>query len=159
MIRCPAVVVRGRLWTLTIATILTVSLLTAGCATTSAPTASVAPDQTQQIESWRRDHRSAFTALGNALVEFGDALTANDWNAIHAACSKASEPSRMMRAALPTPDEKLTAALSGLVDNLDAAIAECPRLNASSDQIDATVFTKHLALMEDQFHVVKEMMK
>jgi hypothetical protein len=145
---------------LTIATILTVSQLTAGCATTSAPTnSSVAPNQAEQIESWRRDHRPAFTALGDALVEFGDALTANDWNAIHAACSKASEPSHTMRAALPTPDEKLTAALSGVVDNLDAAIAECPHLNASSDQIDANLFTKHLSLVGDEFQVVKQIMK
>lgn len=86
-------------------------------------------------------------------------MTAGDWNAIHADCPKASEASNAMSSALPTPDEKLTAALRAMVDNLNAAMTECPQLNATSDQIDASSFTKHLAVVGKQFAVVEGILK
>lgn len=145
------------------ATILATVSLAVGCghpnAASVSSTISASPDQAQQIESWRHDHRSAFTALGTAMSDLGGALTASDWNAIHTDCPKLSAAGQTMRSALPTPDEKLTAALKLIVDNVDAAMVECPKLNASSDAIDANVFVKDLTVVEDQMAVVKGILK
>jgi hypothetical protein len=150
------------------AAILAIVLLTIGCAhpgvtasSSSAPqtNTTAALDHTQQIENWRHSHLSAFTTLGTAMTDLGDAMVANDWNAIHTDCPKLTEATHAMYDALPTPDERLTAALKGLLDNLNAAMIECPSLNASSDGIDANTFITNLAHAAEQFNVIKDIMK
>jgi len=150
------------------AAILAIVLLTVGCAhadvtasSSSAPqtNTTAALDHTQQIENWRHSHLSAFTTLGTAMSDLGDALVANDWNAIHTDCPKLTEATHAMYDALPTPDERLTAALKGLLDNLNAAMIECPSLNASSDRIDANAFITNIEHAAEQFNVIKDILK
>jgi PBP1b-binding outer membrane lipoprotein LpoB len=141
------------------ATILAIALLAAGCGSAVTPATSSAPSHAQLIENWRHDHRSAFTTLGKAMTDLGDALVANDWNAIHPDCAKLTETTHVMRDALPTPDEKLTTALTSLVDHIDAAMIECPSLNADSDAIDANRFITNLKLAQDQQTVIGEILK
>jgi hypothetical protein len=138
-------------------------LLAAGCGSAVTPSISSAPSSAhshaQLIENWRHDHRSAFTTLGKAMTDLGGALVANDWNAIHPDCAKLAETTHVMRDALPTPDEKLTTALTSLVDHIDAAMIECPSLNADSDAIDANRFITNLKLAQDQQTVIGEILK
>jgi len=148
--------------------IVAIVLLTVGCAhagvtagSSSAPqtNTTAALDHTQQIENWRHSHLSAFTTLGTAMSDLGDAMVAGDWNAFYTDCAKLAEATHAMYDALPTPDERLTAALKGLLDNLNAAMIECPSLNASSDRIDANTFITNLAHAAEQFNVIKDIMK
>jgi|SRR5882757_1325602 len=150
------------------ATILAIALVTVGCAqagfTSTSPSAAqthtTAPvDHTQLIENWRHSHRSAFTTLGTALTDLGDALVANDWNAVHADCTKLTQASRAMSDALPTPDDRLSAALKGVLDDFDAAMIECPSLNVSSDRVDANSFITSIQHGMDQMKVVKDILK
>jgi hypothetical protein len=94
------------------AAILAIPLLTVGCAharvtatSSSAPqtNTTAAPDHTLQIENWRHSHLSAFTTLGTAMIDLGDAMVANDWNAVHTECAKLTEATHAMYDALPTP--------------------------------------------------------
>jgi hypothetical protein len=150
------------------AAILAIPLVTVGCAhadvtATSSSTpqtnTTAALDHTQQIENWRHSHLSAFTTLGTAMTDLGDALVANDWNAIHTDCAKLAEATHAMYDALPTPDERLNAAFKGALDSLNAAMIDCPSLNASSDRIDANTFITDLKHAEDQMHVIMDIMK
>ncbi len=67
-------------------------------------TASLAPqtntpaalDHTQLIANWRHSHLSVFTTLGDAMVDLGDAMVTNDWNAIHTECAKLTEATHAM---------------------------------------------------------------
>jgi hypothetical protein len=144
---------------------LAVSLLTVCCAhpappsSTPSTTTSAAPDHTQQIENWRKSHKTEITTLGQALSDLGEAMTANDWNAIHLNCSKLAVASTPMRDALPSPDDKLNAAFNGMLDNFGAVASECPSLNASSDEIDAHSFIRHLAVAEDEEKAIEAILK
>jgi hypothetical protein len=111
-------------------------------------------DHTQQIENWRHSHLSAFTTLGTAMTDLGDEMVGGDWYAIHTDCAKLAEATHAMYDALPTPDERLNAASKGALDNLNAAMIECPSLNASSERIDANTFITNLEHAEDQWHVM-----
>jgi hypothetical protein len=150
------------------AAILAIVLLTVGCAhagvtasSLSAPQThtTAALDHTQRIENWRHSHLSAFTTLGTAMTDLGDAMVANDWNAIHTGCAKLTEATHAMYDALPTPDERLNAAFKGALDNLNAAMIECPSLNASSDRIDASAFITNLEHATDQMNVIRDILK
>jgi hypothetical protein len=150
------------------AAILAIPLLTVGCAhagvtatSSSAPQTSTtaALDHTQQIENWRKSHLSAFTTLGTAMSDLGDAMVANDWNAVHTECAKLAEATHAMYDALPAPDERLNAAFTGALDNLNAAMIECPSLNASSDRIDANTFVTNLEHATDQMNVIRDILK
>ena len=144
---------------------LVVSLLTVCCAHPASPsstpsmTTSAAPAHAQQIEKWRQSHKTEITTLGQALTDLGEAMTANDWNAIHLNCSKLPAASRPMRDALPSPDDRLNAAFNGMLDNVGAAASECASLNAGSDEIDAHSFIRHLALAEDDEKTVEAILK
>ena len=61
--------------------------------------------------------------------------------------------------ALPTPDERLNAAFKGALDNLNAAMIECPSLNAGSDRIDAHTFITNLERAMEQMNVVRDILK
>jgi hypothetical protein len=151
------------------AAILAIPLLTVGCAHADVTATSSSAPQTnttaaldhvqQQIENWRRSHLSAFTTLGDAMVDLGDAMVANDWNAIHTECAELTEATHAMYDALPTPDERLNAAFKGALDNLNAAMIECPSLNAGSDRIDAHAFITNVERAMDQMNVVKDILK
>ena len=150
------------------AAILALALVTVGCAHADVTaTSSSAPqtkndatlDHTQQIENWRHSHLSAFTILGDAMVELGDALVANDWNAIHTECAQLADATQAMHDALPTPDETLNAAFKSALDNINAAMIECPSLGASSDRIDANTFITNLEHAMDQMNVIKGIIK
>jgi hypothetical protein len=135
--------------------------VTATSSPTPQTTTSAALDHTQRIENWRRSHRSAFTTFGKAMYDLGDAMVskAPDWNAIHTDCAKLADATAAMSDALPSPDERLNAALKDMLDNTNAAMVECPSLNASSDRIDANLFVTNLQRALDQLSVVKEIMK
>ena len=150
------------------AAILAITLVTVGGAhaddtatPSSAPqtNTTAALDHTQQIENWRHSHLSAFTTLGKAATDLGDVLVAGDWNAIHTDCPKLAEATHAMYDALPTPDERLNAAFKGLLDSFNAAMIECPSLNASSDPIDANTFITNIGHAEDQFNVIRDILK
>ena len=150
------------------AAILAIPLVAIGCAhadvtatSSSAPqtNSTAALDHTQQIENWRHSHLSAFTTLGTAVGHLGDAMVANDWNAIHAECSKLTEATHPMYDALPTPDERLDAAFKSALDSLNAAMIECPSLNATSDRIDANTFITNVEHAMDQMNVIEDIMK
>jgi hypothetical protein len=93
------------------------------------------------------------------MVDLGDAMVANDWNAIDTECAKLTEATHAMYDALPTPDERLNAAFKGVLDNLNAATIECPSLNASSDRIDANTFITNLEHAMDRMNVIKDILK
>lgn len=149
------------------AVILAITLVTVGCAhadvtPTPSPTpqtnATAVVDQTEQIENWRRSHLSAFTTLGTAMTDLGDAMVANDWNTIHAKCATLADATHAMYAALPTPDERLNTAFTGALDNFNAAMIECPSLNATSDRIDANTFMTHFERAMGHMSVVKQIL-
>jgi hypothetical protein len=93
------------------------------------------------------------------MSDLGDAMVANDWNAVHTECAKLAEATHAMYDALPTPDERLNAAFKGALDNLNAAMIECPELNASSDRIDANTFVTNLEHATDQMNVIRDTLK
>jgi hypothetical protein len=94
------------------------------------------------------------------MANLGDAMVAgDDWNAIHTDCAKLTEATHAMYDALPTPDERLNAAFKDALDNLNAAMIECPSLSANSDRIDANTFITHFTLAVDQMNVVKDILK
>jgi acyl carrier protein phosphodiesterase len=144
------------------AAILAIPLVTVGCAHADVTATSSSAPQTnttaaldhaqQQIENWRRSHLSAFATLGDAMV-------ANDWSAIHTECAELTEATHAMYDALPTPDERLNAAFKGALDNLNAAMIECPSLNAGSDRIDAHTFITNVERAMEQMNVVKDILK
>ena len=146
---------------------LAVSLLTVCCAcahpappsSTPSTSTSAALDHTQQIENWRQSHKTAIGALGKAVTDLGDALTANDWNAIHPDCTKLAAAITPMREALPSPDDRLNVAFNGMLDNFGAAASECMSLNASSDDIDAHSFVTHVKLAEDKAKTLEDILK
>jgi hypothetical protein len=92
------------------------------------------------------------------VTELGNALVANDWNAIHTGCAKLAEATPVMYDALPTPDERLTAAFEGALDNFNAATSECPSLDANSDRVDTFAFTASIDRAMDHLNVVREIM-
>jgi hypothetical protein len=149
------------------AAILAITLVTVGCAhadvtATSSPapqTNTTAAARSPQIENWRHSHLSAFTTLGQAMYDLGTAMVANDWDAIHTDCAKLTEATHAMYDALPTPDERLNAAVKGALDDLNAAMIECPSLNASSDQIDTHTFMTNIQHSFDQWKVVMDILK
>jgi hypothetical protein len=150
------------------AAILAIPLLTIGCAHASVTATSssasqtnttAALDHTQQIENWRHSHLSAFTTLGTAMIDLADTMRANDWNAFHTDCAKLTEATHVMYDALPTPDERLNAAFKGALDNLNAAMLECPSLNASSDRIDGNTFVTNIEHAGDQMNVIRDILK
>lgn len=93
------------------------------------------------------------------MTQLGDALVANDWNAIHPACVKVGEATVAMNDALPTPDERLNDALRGLLDELNAAVVECPSLHANSDRVDTFAFVSAIERAMEHMKVVQEIMK
>lgn len=148
-----------------VAAIVAIALLTVACAhgvsapSSPQPAVTTTLDHAQRIENWRHDHRAAFTTLGTAMAELGDAMVANDWTAVHTDCAKLTDATRAMHDALPSPDERLNAAFEGALQNLDAAMTECPSLNADSDRIDANTFVTNIEHAMDQLNVIKEILK
>ena len=151
-----------------VAAIVSIPLVIVGCShasvtatSSSAPqTNSAALDGTQQqVEEWRRSHLSAFTTLGDAMGDLGEAMGANDWNAIHTECAELAEATHAMSDALPSPDESLNVAFKGVLDNLNSAMIECPSLDANSDNIDAKTFMTNIHEAANQLDVAKDIME
>jgi PBP1b-binding outer membrane lipoprotein LpoB len=138
--------------------ILAIALLAVGCAHPGSVSSSSTPptntaassDHSQAIESWRHSHRSAFSTLGQAMVDLGAAMNANDWNTIHTDCTRVAQATSAMRDALPSPDDKLNTILRSMLDNVETRMKQCPSLNATSDQIDANAFITEITNAENE---------
>jgi hypothetical protein len=129
-------------------------------ATTGATTwATIAIPTTSSVQAWGKANADKFFRLGQEMSDVSQAMKAEDFDALHDACTKISAGIHDMLRAMPTPDVGLTAALQEAMDSLTVAVSQCDGLNPSSSDSDIDQFGGQLRVATGQVNVATDILE